>query len=81
MIIFGRTLLSPVMIHKTSTYYGSKPDLCFRFDRSVMIGTMRTVSYTIEIETKQKKWQYSLVWRPSVTAYWWKDSKKKRSTT
>lgn len=66
MIVF------PILIHKTSTHYGDNPDISIRFRKFKMTGTMTTVSYTLDLQTKNKKFQWSFVWRPSVTKHWWR---------
>jgi len=79
MRIFGRSFHFPIYIHKTSTSYGSPPNLTIRWDKSGSMGTMPTTSYTLEIATPKNRWQWSFVWRPSVTRYWWKQSGKKKN--
>lgn len=71
MKIFGRYFLFPIFIHKTSTIYDNKPNLTIRWNKSGMDGTMKYTSYTLEISTRQNKYQWSLVWRPDVTRYYW----------
>jgi hypothetical protein len=65
------------MFHKTSTFYTDKPNLSIRWDKSTMTGTMTVTSYTFEILTRTQKYQWSFVWRPDVTVYWWKNSDRK----
>ena len=77
MLIGKRIFISPILIHKTESGYGGDPNLSIRWDKSKMGGTMKTTSYTLEIATRKKKWQWAFCWRPDVTRYWWKDSKKK----
>ena len=77
MKIFGRTFLFPILIHKTESGYSGQPNLTVRWNKSRMAGTMKTTSYTLEICTKTKKWQWAFVWRPDVTRHWWVTSKKK----
>lgn len=71
MKILSRTFLFPIYVHKTSTIFGDKPNLSVRFDTVKMAGTMRTIAYTFQVETRKRKYQWSIVWRPSVTRYWW----------
>jgi len=70
-----RKFTFPIMIHKTNTIYGNKPNISIRWDKSKMAGTMKTTSYTLQIIINGKEFQWSFVWRPSVTRYWWKESK------
>jgi len=71
MKILKRTFIFPVLIHKTSTGYSGKPDISLRLRKSKMAGTMKTTAYTLQIVTKKNEFQWSFVWRPDVTRYWW----------
>lgn len=74
MKIFKRVFVAPIKIHRTNTGYTDRPNICVRWDKSKIGGTMRYTSYTLQIITKNKEFQWSFVWRPDVTRHWWKDS-------
>ena len=72
MKLFNRIFVSPILLHKTSTHYSSPPDIEIRWEKHKMAGTMKMTTYTIDILVCGKKKQWSFVWRPGVTRYWWK---------
>lgn len=69
---FKRSFPFPILIHKTNTYYDDSPDISIRLRKSKMSGSMKFTSYTLQIVTKTKNFQWTFVWRPNVTIYWWK---------
>ena len=72
MKIFNRLFVFPILIHnKIGTVYGDKPDLTIRWRKSGMAGTVKFTSYTLQIVTKTKEFQWSFVWRPDVTRHYW----------
>jgi len=75
MKIFGKPLISPVFIHRTSTHYGDKPDLSFRWRNSSSAGTTAVHAFTFEISTPKNKWQMTFCWRPEVTMYNWNEKR------
>jgi len=44
-----------------------------------MGGTMKSTTVTIDIWILGKRSQWSFVWRPSVTAHWWKNNASKEN--
>lgn len=62
------------MIQRTHAIYTDKPNISVRWKKLKMAGTMKTTSYTLQIITKNKEFQWSFVWRPDITRYWWRDS-------
>lgn len=75
MKFLGIHFVFPVVIHKTDTLYGGKPNLTVRWDKAGYAGSMKITTYTLEICTKTKKWQYAFVWRPDVTRWHWRRRK------
>jgi hypothetical protein len=65
------------MFQKTSTSYGDKPDITFRFRKEGYAGTMPLTNFVFEMITKKRKVQISFCWRPNVTKWHWRNSKKK----
>ena len=76
MLIGRKIILSPIMIHRTSTSFGDSPDLEIRFRRSGIfgVGNKPVRSYTLQIKTKKREIQLTLVFRPGVTRYWFNKS-------
>ena len=53
--LFGLILVSPILLHETSTIYGDSPNLSIRWVKHKSAGTMGlTTSCAIEICTKTK---------------------------
>ncbi len=71
MKIMNKTFVFPVLIHETHTFYGSTPDIAIRWRKSKMGGSMKSTSYTIDLWFRGKRKQWTFVWRPDVTRYWW----------
>jgi hypothetical protein len=76
MRIFKRIFIFPILIHKTTTFYGPNPEtwsIAIKFNKSKMAGSMKSTSYTVELWIRGRdRMQWSFVWRPDVTRYWWK---------
>ena len=61
----------PILIHRTHTGYSGDPDFSIRIRTGHMSGTLPTKVWTIQVKTQKKVWEWSFVWRPSVTKYYW----------
>ena len=79
MKMFNKIFITPIMLRasKNLSIFGTgKPNISIRWYRNAMLGTGRSVSYTLQILTAAKHLELQFVWRPGVTKYWW--TKKKR---
>ena len=77
MKLFNKIFVFPIMIHKTSMWFSSEPNISIRWHKSKMGGTMKSTSYMLEIATPTKRFQFSFVWRPDVTKHWWESTQNK----
>ena len=71
MMILGKSVLSPILVHKTRTLYCGDADLVIRLRRCDMAGTCRTYGYTLQIKTSKREFQMSFIWRWDVTKREW----------
>lgn len=72
MKLFGRKFVIPIMFHRTHTQFGGSPDITIRLRKGGSAGTMCTTSYTLQIVTQRGEFQWTFVWRPDVTKWYWK---------
>jgi hypothetical protein len=67
MKIFGHAFVSPVVIKKEKvshhTLYCDEPDLTIRWRKGGVDGSVKVTTYTLELCTPNKKWQFTFMWR------------------
>jgi hypothetical protein len=61
--------------------YSEDPDFSIRIRTGHMSGTTPLKSWTVQLKTQKKEWQWTFVWRPNVTKYFWAKKKICEKTT